>query len=143
MFKKILLAVDGSAASQKAVEWARKTYEELPHSQISILYVHLPAIPVGPAGGVYIPITYEQANPITPEETPAYDAWNQFPDKQRVTYDVEEGNPAELICRRAREEQCDVIVLGAEGHGLVSSVLLGSVSAKVLHQASVSVLIIR
>ncbi len=143
MFNRILLAVDGSEASQKAVDWAIKTYQQLPNAHITILYVHQPQVPVVATAGAYIPLTYDQVNWEVPEETPALEAWDKFPDKQRVTQESVVGYPAEVICKKAKEENFDVIVLGAEGHGVVSSVLLGSVSAKVLHHATVSVLIIR
>lgn len=143
MFKRILLAVDGSEASQKAVDWAIKTHQDLPQPHITICYVHQPQVTMIPGGGVYIPVTYDPTSGEVPEENPASDAYNKFPDKQNVTYEVKVGLPAEELCRLAEEGHYDVIVIGAEGHGLVSSVLLGSVSAKVLHQATTSVLIIR
>lgn len=143
MFKRILVAVDGSEASQKAVDWAIKTHQELPEAEFTICYVHHPQVTVIPGGGVYIPLAYETTGGEIPEQTPASDAYNKFPDKQRVNHVTKVGLPAEEVCRLAEEDQYDVIVLGAEGHGLVSSVLLGSVSAKILHQAKSSVLIIR
>ncbi|MGD8190981.1 universal stress protein [Brevibacillus ginsengisoli] len=143
MFKRILVAVDGSDASQKAVDWAIKTHRELPEAEITICYVHQPQVTVIPGGGVYIPVAYETTGTEVPEHTPASEAYNKFPDKQRVNQVTKVGYPAEEVCRMAEQEHYDVIVLGAEGHGLVSSVLLGSVSAKVLHQAKSAVLIIR
>ncbi|GAX91398.1 universal stress protein [Effusibacillus lacus] len=143
MFKKILLAVDGSEASQKAVNWAIQAYQEIPDVQITLLYVHQPYyLPVADANG-YLPIAHEPADLEVPEATPAFAAWKQFPDQQRVTYQTLQGNPANIICEEAKNGQFDAIVLGSEGHGVVSSVLLGSVSAKVLHHAPCSVLIVR
>lgn len=142
MFNKILVAVDGSEASNKAVEWARKTYIELPEAQFTFLHVYQPYIPVVGADG-YIPIAYDPVNLQIPEDTPSFQAWSQFPAKERVDYANLLGNAADVICKEAQAGGYDLIVMGAEGHGLVSSVLLGSVSGKVLHLAKCSVLIVR
>lgn len=143
MFKHVLLAVDGSEASQKAVDWAVQAYREMPETRFTVLHVYRPYMVAVPDANGYLPITYEQAEFEIPEETPAKDAWRQFPDQERVACQTFMGNPAEVICREAAFGKCDLIVLGSEGHGLVSSVLLGSVSAKVLHHAPCSVLIVR
>jgi nucleotide-binding universal stress UspA family protein len=42
------------------------------------------------------------------------------------------GNPVEEILRVADEEDCDVIVLGSHGKGLLEQTFLGSVSSSVL-----------
>lgn len=143
MFKKVLLAVDGSEFSDKAVDWAIKAYDQLPDATFTILFVQQPmsALTVGTAyaaTGAYQQIFIGEA-----EDTPAYPAWERFPDKSRVDYLTLVGLPADVICEKAMDEGYDLIVLGSKGHGLVSSVFLGSVSGKVLHQAKCPVLVIR
>ncbi len=46
---------------------------------------------------------------------------------------VAEGDPAEEILKKADQWNCEVIIMGTHGKGLVST-LFGSVSEKVLHQ---------
>ena len=53
------------------------------------------------------------------------------------------GDPAEEIIDAAEAHDCDVIVIGSSGKGLVKRTLLGSVSAKVAMQAQLSVYIVR
>lgn len=53
------------------------------------------------------------------------------------------GDAAEMIIKTAKEEKCDLIVMGARGSGAFSSLLLGSVSHKVLHLSDMPVLIAR
>ncbi|BCJ85178.1 universal stress protein [Effusibacillus dendaii] len=143
MLGKILLAVDGSEPAQKAVDWAIDAYRALPAAQFHILYVFEPFVPVGDIGG-YIPTDFRIESMLEiPEDTPSYLAFQQFPDKQRVTHETLVGNPANVICEEARKGKFDVIVVGSEGHGAVASVLLGSVSAKLLHNAPCSVLVVR
>ena len=49
--------------------------------------------------------------------------------------EVCEGYPAEEILKRADEFDCDVIVMGAHGKGVISHTFLGSVAEKVLRHA--------
>lgn len=53
------------------------------------------------------------------------------------------GEPAEIISRYAREQQCDEIVMGPRGLGSLSGLLLGSVATKVIHLADVPVLLVK
>jgi nucleotide-binding universal stress UspA family protein len=48
---------------------------------------------------------------------------------------VLKGDPAREILRVARDERIDLIVMPTHGYGTVERVLLGSVTAKVLHQS--------
>ncbi|MFM1651662.1 universal stress protein [Brevibacillus sp. B_LB10_24] len=142
MFQKVLLAVDGSQASEKAVEWAKKVYSEMPDTQFTFLHVIGPYIPAVASMG-YVPIPFDPSVLETPEDTPSFQAWKQFSDRSRVHYNNLLGNAPEVICMEAETGEYDLIVIGAEGHGVVSSVLLGSVSGKVLHHAKCSVLVVR
>jgi nucleotide-binding universal stress UspA family protein len=58
-----------------------------------------------------------------------------------VDYEVVEGDPVEAILDVARARDVDVIVIGSRGHGAVKSLVLGSVSNAVLHQADRPVLV--
>ena len=55
---------------------------------------------------------------------------------------VEIGDPAGTICRFAVTYHCEMIVMGTRGRGTISVLCLGSVAAKVVHQASVPVLLV-
>jgi len=59
-----------------------------------------------------------------------------------VTGEVREGKPWRVICDCAKDLDAALVVLGARGLSRVESVLLGSVSAKVLAHASRPVLVI-
>jgi nucleotide-binding universal stress UspA family protein len=53
------------------------------------------------------------------------------------------GSPADEIVQTAADIGADLIVIGSRGHGEVRSVLLGSVSERVMHHAHCPVLIVR
>lgn len=143
MYQKILLAVDGSLLSQKVVEWARKAYRQFPDTQFVFTYVHQPYVATKPIGYLPVSYEYEQMDLTPPEITPASEATLEFPNKNRVGHKTLVGHPGEELNKEAVAGGYDLVVLGSKGHGVVSSVLLGSVSAKVLHNAPCSVLVLR
>jgi nucleotide-binding universal stress UspA family protein len=53
---------------------------------------------------------------------------------------VLEGDPAEVLCKRAVES--DLLVVGARGHGTFAGLLLGSVSDKCAHHSPSPVVIV-
>ena len=53
------------------------------------------------------------------------------------------GDPAKTLNEIVDRFQCDAILIGARGHGAVSSALLGSVSQQVTHDARVPVTIVK
>ena len=59
------------------------------------------------------------------------------------TYHISIGSPAEAIVQYAQEQQIDQIVMGAHRQEGLSTLLLGSVVSKVLHLASMPVLIVK
>ncbi len=52
---------------------------------------------------------------------------------------AEIGEPGGVICKVAQQQAADLIMLATRGHGPVRRLLLGSVTAKVLHDASSAV----
>lgn len=52
------------------------------------------------------------------------------------------GHPTEEILKMADEENCDLIVMGSHGKGLLRTTLLGSVSRSVLERSKKPVLIV-
>ncbi len=52
------------------------------------------------------------------------------------------GDPAKKVLEYARDNRMDLIVLGRRGLGTVQTVLFGSVSYKVLHEAKCPVLVV-
>lgn len=55
---------------------------------------------------------------------------------------VVDGDPADEILKQADEQNCDVIIMGTHGKGLIRHTFLGSVSEKVLHRVRKPVFII-
>jgi nucleotide-binding universal stress UspA family protein len=145
---KALVATDGS---EFAIAAARRARELLhPSLQMTVLTVVPP--PVLPAAA---PVTGIEAVPLaTPETTEELEralreegeaALQRTADAlgSDVERRLEYGDPATEICRVAKDEAYDVVVIGSHGKGFVKRVLLGSVSHEVLHHASAPVLVVR
>jgi nucleotide-binding universal stress UspA family protein len=52
------------------------------------------------------------------------------------------GEPAEMISRFAQEQGCDEIVIGSRGMGNIRSMLVGSVASKIIHLATMPVVLV-
>jgi nucleotide-binding universal stress UspA family protein len=135
-YGNILVALDGSpdadAALRHAVTLARDQ-----NARLTLLSV-VPRTPVPTGAGVAPP----------PDLTEVHDellreALKVVPDDVGVTTKLEHGDPAAAILARVDEAPCDLVVMGSHGHSRVHRALLGSVSERVLRDATVPVLLMR
>lgn len=68
----------------------------------------------------------------------------QAPDARvRVEHMLAEGPPVAEILRIAKEENCDLIVMGTHGRGFLGRVVMGSVAEGIVRQAECPVLTVR
>lgn len=140
--EKILLAVDGSEYSDRALMKAKQIGTVL-NSEITILYVteDLVSYPYV-SGGIDIAslqkVFKEQGEKVLDT------AMEKFQDyKGKVERLIKSGNPGSEIIKVSEEENYTLIVMGSRGLGVISRAMLGSVSNKVVNGAKVSVLIAR
>ncbi len=56
---------------------------------------------------------------------------------------VVDGYPDQVIVNLANEVSADLIVMGAQSHGKVSEIVMGSTTRKVLHNATQPVMVVR
>ena len=56
---------------------------------------------------------------------------------------IKTGAPAEIIVQTAKEQNCDLIVMGTHGHGTFADVFVGSTAKWVIRQSPIPVLVIR
>jgi len=138
----ILVGIDGSAHSQRALEWAAKE-AALRHVSLTVLTVHQAVR--GFWGGT---LHYGGDESLTDK---AREAAQAETDKvlsglgadarpASVTVKAVEGIPAEAILDEGHD--ADQIVLGSRGGGGFSRLLLGSVSSTVVEHAQVPVTIL-
>ncbi len=139
LFDKILIAVDGSPASLRAVECARKLAKL---SNATIVLVHAyPKVPefLGePNLSQTIARHIERAHDLVDPLAQSLEA-----DGLSTITEILQGPPADAVLRVAEARDVDLIVMGARGLGSLGSLLLGSVSQKVLAHASCPVMVVR
>jgi nucleotide-binding universal stress UspA family protein len=56
---------------------------------------------------------------------------------------IKTGVPAEVIVQTAQERNCDLIVMGTHGHGIIDEILIGSTAKWVVRHSTIPVLTIR
>jgi len=55
---------------------------------------------------------------------------------------VERGNPVEQILEAADKRDCDLIVMGSHGHGVIEKALIGSTARRVVRRSKKPVLVV-
>ena len=146
MYKNILVAVDGSEPSKKALEFAcdlANKYE----AQLSILHVAYNAaqshtMVLGSSAMIYqgnqkeldemAIVVMDAARAIT-AEAGCKDTY----------FEVKQGIPAEQILRYCSDNNIDMIVLGSRGLSDVAGFFQGSVSHKVNHLSECTCITVR
>jgi nucleotide-binding universal stress UspA family protein len=137
----IIVGVDGSGHSQRALEWAMKE-AALRQVPLSVLTVH-PAI-VGYFGGVTtdakdMELT-EKAQAAVKAETDNVLAALDGPHPESVTVKAVHGFPVEELVNASKE--ADIVVLGSRGVGGFARLLMGSTAGQVVQHAHCPVLIV-
>lgn len=140
MFRRIVVAVDGSAHARAAALVAAACARELGATLTLLSVYHQPAEFVGePAYSTTLEDGIREAHGILEAEVNAVEAaGGPTPDKEVLGGD----QPAQAILAAAHSGQYDVVVMGNRGHGRLQSALLGSVSAEVASHSPIPVLIV-
>lgn len=138
---KCLIAVDGSPGSLQAVRMAGMLLDS--ERDEVVLYSSPPAVRLR-SDTLVDPLVLDRARRALADSVFAQSA-EQLPAllTGRLEKIVGEHAAGVGILAAAADRHADLIVLGARGHGLVKSLLLGSTSLHVAAHASVPVLIVR
>ena len=140
---RILVPADGSESALRALRYALST-RELYRAPIRIDLVNVQR-PIA-SGNVRRYIPREQLEAFYQEEgEAALKTARKVLDASDVpfTVHVAVGDEPERIARYAAEHGCNLIVMGTRGMNTLASMLLGSVSARVIHLSPVPVLLVK
>jgi nucleotide-binding universal stress UspA family protein len=134
LFEHILFPVDFSDRCLATKPYVLAMAQRF-KSKLTLL--HVVQIPVSWYGGMEVsyPIPLEIA-PLREDARKKLDVFNDFPGDINVTMVVEDGDPAMMIASFAEQNGVDLVMLPTHGYGKFRALLLGSVAAKVLHDAS-------
>jgi nucleotide-binding universal stress UspA family protein len=137
----IVVGVDGSGHSQRALKWAMKE-AAIRHTPLTVLTVHeavrgyysgIAVYPDDPAGT-------EQAQKLAQAEADQVLAGLDGPGPESVTVKAVHGFPVEELISAGKD--ADMIVLGSRGAGGFTRLLMGSTAGQVAQHAHCPVLIV-
>jgi nucleotide-binding universal stress UspA family protein len=133
---RILLAYDGSDGSGRALEMARTLARRF--SSIIMVVAAFPQMP--------------RVTSPSPDDVREIHEYREMAERicklltkegLQAESDVLEGPAADAIIKAAEAHKADLIVMGSRGYGQFRGLLLGSVSDRVVHYATVPVLVVR
>ncbi|MCK6529197.1 universal stress protein [Myxococcota bacterium] len=148
VFRRILVPVDFSETSGRALDLAARLARDL---GASIVLLHVGAVPeypmavIPPEVGTVPQVMIEMYERLAAQQRDALEKVAQDHVQGVAEYKLRtrEGFPPEEILTEAAAEGCDLIVMGTHGRTGVSRVLMGSVAERVLRASQVPVLVVR
>lgn len=149
MINKVLVAVDGSENSDRALDFALDLAEKYT-AAVTILNVSespaMGAVPMEPTAvsGESMVVFAKDLRKFHEEILGKSVAHAKtFKPSVEVSWKYCEGDPALQIVAVAKEDGFDIIVIGHRGLGRVREMFLGNISEKVAHLAPCPVVIVR
>jgi nucleotide-binding universal stress UspA family protein len=136
MFKSVVLALDGSESSDRALQFATELAGE---HKSSVLVVHVRELAVGRAGG---PAHVNEDELQAKIESQVKALGDAGVDAKLEVHSTHVGAPAHVIAEAAQRVGADAIVTGTRGHTIVAGMLLGSVPLRLLHVAHCPVVVV-
>ena len=139
LITSILVPIDGSDHAEKALDYALNM-AEIHEAKVEILTV-VDEVKTAPDWArEYSEKLKEQGEEVLAKTFSR--AVKQKPNL-KISKRLAEGYASEEILKCAEKGHHDLIIMGSRGMGLVSSLLLGSVSSRVVNQAEIPVLIVK
>ena len=131
IYKKLVLAVDGSEVSKSAVQHAVKLAKQ---ESGTIIAVHIiPPIDVTDIETFRPEMVLES---LKREGEQILAEVKEIAEKEgaQVQTRIEYGIPYEKICEAAEESDADLIIMGSHGHSGIEKVFIGSVTERVIRK---------
>ncbi len=141
MFKKILIATDGSDIAENAADFGIKLAKNL-NSEVYCIYV----VDTTAFSSINNETLWQNLKSILEEEgkKALKNVENKVKNLNLRFYPVlKYGNPHEEIVKFAKDKGIDLIVMGTSGRSGLNRFLIGSVAEKVIRTAPCPVMVIR
>jgi nucleotide-binding universal stress UspA family protein len=137
-FKRILVPIDGSDSSDRAIDQAIYL-AEICDAKIDFIYVaNINQLAINACLSDAILEAVTKAGNVILDR-----ALEKVPANIKAEGFSETGSPAVVILDVAENENSDLIVMGSRGLGIVKGVLLGSVSQHLVEQAKCPVMVVK
>lgn len=142
MFKKILVPLDGSSASEESLRRADAMLKGHPESTLIVLRVlELPAVSAwAPIDSVY---AHEKEEQMVKEYLASVHKERLAKDYKVETLMHPGPVPAAAIVQVAKEHEADLVMMTSHGRSGFARLLLGSVTERVIRSAECSVMVVR
>ncbi len=141
LYKKILIATDGSEYTKNAVDYgidlAKNTGAKL-HAIYVVDTAAFASIPMDAAWESMYELLRQEGDEATKYVADKADAEGIEVDKNTI-----EGHPADEIIKFAEKNSMSIIVMGTLGKSGLDRFLLGSVAEKVVRNSKIPVLVVR
>jgi len=137
MIQTILVGVDGTEGSRRALVWAAGRAQELGAEVVAVLAIR----PFGEFVSDVPPLPGDVVHRLRKRLETTWCAPLRDAGVRYRSIAVED-DPSQALVSIADRERADMIVLGARGHGRMLDRLLGSVTYKVAHRAHCPVVIV-
>ena len=139
-FKKILLPVDGSKHSLLAKQNAIALASAM-DAEILLVYITgaIPAVITGKPREEAVKSQQEEADIVLAP-------YRKYLIEHKINFNeivTPAFNPGNEICKIARTENCDLIVIGSRGLNDMEGLVMGSVTHRVLAHCGIPVLVVR
>jgi nucleotide-binding universal stress UspA family protein len=143
MYKRILIATDGSDKSKMAAQEGIDLAKALGAEVLALNIVN--EVVIASAVRQLGSDRKEVEDKLMAGGKKAVDDIKKMGDASSVKVDpiVRMGSPANMVIDVARNEGADLIVMGSHGESGASKLLIGSVVQKVLYWATIPVLVVR
>lgn len=139
LFKKIVVATDGSDRNRAAIDEALRLGRECGSEVFALFVIESSTIESAVSGGV-------TGDALTLMQSEAATALARVKAKAagvNLETVILEGKPAVEIVKYAKEQKVDLIVIGTQGKKGLERLLLGSVAENVIRSAPCRVLVVK
>ena len=139
LFKKILVATDGSDRNRAAVDEALRLGRECGSEVHAVFVIESSTIESAVSGGV----TGDALALMQSEAATALARVKTKAEGVKLETVILEGKPAAGILDYAKEQNVDLIVVGTQGKKGIERLLLGSVAENIIRSAPCRVLVVK
>lgn len=146
--RKIVLGVDASEHSERAFDWYVKNISDKKRDFIMIIHAQeYPTIPAAPYpyGAAYYDEwqhLVEKSDKQVKELLEAFGTKCKSLGLRFKLYKEESNRPGEVVCKLAKEENAEFVVVGSRGIGTLRRTFLGSVSDYCVHHTHIPVVVV-
>lgn len=140
MIGKIVVGFDGSDHSRAAINFFRKIDETKASEVHLVMVIDFTSLY---SYGVDIPQTIYDSIRAKDEESLEEEVKSLKSEGYNAKGVLLEGSPADAIMEYSNKNGVDLIIVGSRGLSSFKSLLLGSVSAKLVHESKTPVLVVK